>query len=120
MRPDELDACWRDLAEEAFTGMKAWRRQHPTATFREIEAAVDERLARVRARMLQDAALASAAADLRALPAAERPVCPDCGHRLEARGQEPRQVTTTDDRQLTLTRTHAVCPACGAGLFPPG
>ena len=53
---------------------------------REIEAAVDEHLAAVRARMLQDAALASAAADLRALPAAERPACPDCGRRLEARG----------------------------------
>jgi predicted RNA-binding Zn-ribbon protein involved in translation (DUF1610 family) len=120
MRLDDLDARWRELAEEAFTGVKEWRLQPPRATFREIEAAVDERLARVRARLLQDAALASAAADLRALPAAARPLCPDCGHRLEARGQEPRQVTTTYDHQLTLTRSDAVCPACGAGHFPPG
>ena len=70
--------------------------------------------------MLQDAALASAATDLRTLPAAERPVCPDGGQRPELRGQETRHLTTTYDHQLTLTRTYTVCPACGAGLFPPG
>lgn len=120
MRPSDLDAHWRELAEEAFTGMKEWRLQHPKATFREIETAVDERLARVRARMLQDAALASAATDLRTVPLAERPVCPDCGQRPELRGQETRRLTTTYDQQLTLTRSYTVCPACGAGLFPPG
>ena len=70
MRLDDLDAQWRELAEAAITGMAEWRVQHPTATFREIEAAVDERLARVRARMLQDAALASAA-----------PTCAPCRRR---------------------------------------
>jgi len=120
MRPNDLAAPWRALAEEAFTGMTEWRLQHPTATFREIETAVDERLARVRARMLQDAALASAATDLRTLPAAERPVCPACGHRPELRGQETRHLTTTDDQPVTLTRTYTVCPACDAGVFPPG
>jgi predicted RNA-binding Zn-ribbon protein involved in translation (DUF1610 family) len=108
------------MAEEALTGMAEWRAQHPTATLREIEAAIDEHLAAVRARMLEDAALASAAADLRAAPAARRPVCPDCGRRLEARGQEARQLTTRHDRSVRLTRTRAVCPACGTGLFPPG
>lgn len=50
---------WQDLAEEAFTGMKAWRAEHPTVTWAEIEAALDERLAVLRGRMLQDAAQAS-------------------------------------------------------------
>lgn len=120
MRPDDLDAQWRGLAREAFAGMKAWRLQHPTATFREIAAAGDERVARVRARMRQAVALASAAADLRALPAAARPVCPAGGHRQGARGQEPRQGTPLYDHQLTLTRAPAGCPARGAGLSPPG
>jgi hypothetical protein len=119
MDPTQLAAQWHTLAEEALTGMAEWRAQHPTATLREIEAAIDEHLAAVRARMLQDAALASAAADLRGVPAADRPVCPDCGHRLEARGQEARQVTTRHNRQIRLQRTRAVCPACGTGLFPP-
>ena len=55
---------WRELAEDVLTGMKEWRLQHPKATWREIEAALDERLSRVRARMLQDLALASAMTDL--------------------------------------------------------
>ena len=115
----QLTAQWQVLAEEAITGMAEWRVQHPTATLREIEAAIDEHLAQVRARMLQDAALLSAAADLRALPAAARPVCPDCGQRLEARGQEARRLTTRHDQPITLRRTRAVCPQCGTALFPP-
>ena len=120
MDPARLSATWHDLAEAAITGMAEWRVQHPTATLREIEAAIDDHLAEVRARMLQDAALASAAADLRDVPAAARPVCPDCGHRLEARGKERRRLATRHERQITLSRTRAVCPARGAGLFPPG
>jgi predicted RNA-binding Zn-ribbon protein involved in translation (DUF1610 family) len=119
MDPAQLTAQWQVLAEEAITGMAEWRVQHPTATLREIEAAIDEHLAQVRARMLQDAALLSAAADLRALPAAARPVCPDCGQRLEARGQEVRRLTTRHDQPITLRRTRAVCPECGTALFPP-
>ena len=58
MRKD-FDQQWRTLNEEVITGMKEWRLQHPRATLTEIEAALDERLARLRARMLEDAALAS-------------------------------------------------------------
>ena len=115
-----MAAAWHTLADEAIVGVAEWRVQHPKATMREIEAAIDERLAAMRARMLQDAALASAAADLRAVPAAERPTCPDCGHRLEARGRATRRLTTRHDRTIELPRARAVCPACGAGHFPPG
>jgi RNase P subunit RPR2 len=120
MGEDRFDAQWRTLAEEALTGMAEWRLQHPTATFREIESAVDERLARLRARMLQDAALASAARDLRDVPAAARPACPTCHQALQARGRKTRRLTTNDAQPIELSRTYAACPACGAGLFPPG
>ncbi len=63
MRTD-FDAVWNNLAQEVMSGMKEWRLQHPKATLREIEVALDERLGRLRARMLEDVALASAAADL--------------------------------------------------------
>lgn len=96
-----------------------WRVQHPKATFREIEAALDERLARLRARMLEDAALVSRAADWSATDA-ERPVCPQCGAVLQARGRETRTLTTHYDQALQLERRYAVCPRCEAGLFPPG
>jgi hypothetical protein len=36
---------WRALSEEIMAGIEEWRLHHPKATLREIEAAVDERLA---------------------------------------------------------------------------
>ena len=111
---------WDALAAEAFTGMKEWRLQHPTATFVEIERAVDERLATLRARMLQDVALASAAARVAETPRVGRPRCPACDAPVEARGARERRVRVTHGQTVALTRDYAVCPACGTGLFPPG
>ena len=116
----DVAARWRERSEGVITGMAEWRAQHPRATLPEIEAALDERLAHVRARMLQDTALASAATDVSRLPAEERPRCPECGHTLEARGPEERTVRTTYERAVTLRRRYAPCPACGAGLCAPG
>jgi YgiT-type zinc finger domain-containing protein len=113
------EAQWGRLAAEVFLGMKEWRLQHPQATFQEIEQALDARLSALRARMLQDVALASAAAAVRELPPAERPRCPACGGALVGRGRETRAVTVTHGQTVTLARDYAVCSACEAGLFPP-
>jgi hypothetical protein len=116
----EREQQWRELAEDVLSGMQEWRLQHPKATLREIEAVLDERLSRVRARMLQDLALASSATDLGAIGPDERPRCWTCGVSLEARGQQTRQLTTYHDQTMTLTRDYAACPTCGDGHFPPG
>ena len=117
MTPAASTRPWDQLTAEVLSGFAEWRRQHPAATLAEIERALDERLDGLRARMLEDAALASAAADLRATPA--RPACPDCGTPMHADGRAVRHLTTRGDRRLTLSRSRARCPACGAGLFPP-
>jgi hypothetical protein len=70
--------------------------------------------------MLEDLALASAAADLSRAEAGERPLCSGCGVSLEARGRHARELTTSHDRTIRLERSYAACPACEAGLFPPG
>jgi hypothetical protein len=116
----ESEQQWREIAEDVLTGMKEWRLQHLKATLREIEAALDERLSRVRARMLQDLALASSATNLGVIGPDERPRCQTCGVSLEVRGQQTRQLTTMHDRTITLTRDYAACPTCGDGHFPPG
>ena len=116
--PDpDPDARWRELAEEVLTGFRAWREQHPTASLTEIEDDLDRRLYRMRARLVEDAALRSAAADLGRTAA--RPVCPRCGARARADGREVRRLTTSGDEVLTLRRSRARCPACGGGFFPP-
>jgi len=105
-------------AADVFTGLADGRAAHPRATLQEIERTLDERLAVLRARMLEDLALASRQADMQALPDEERPPCLACGGRVEARGTTTRRLTTTYERQITLTRSDAVCPACGTGLSP--
>ncbi len=116
---DELEARWQPSSRAVIRTMKDWRRQHPKATFREIESALDQQLAQLRAEMLRDLALASPNADLAQTPPAERATCPSCGAPLEAQGQQTRTLQTEHDQMIELTRSYATCPQCGAGLFPP-
>jgi ribosomal protein S27AE len=111
---------WGQDAASVWTGMADWRAAHPTATFSEIEAALDERLNQVRARVLADLALASTAADLQASSLAERPRCERCGVVLQAGGQSERGVVTQGGVEVRLARTYATCPECGDRSFPPG
>ena len=63
MEISDFDREWEQQAEEVLSGMKEWRIQHPRVTLNEMETALDERLNRMRARMLEDMALASRAAN---------------------------------------------------------
>ena len=114
-----LDQTWHALSEDILTGMHEWRQQHPTATLREMELEVDARLSRLRARMLEDMALQSAAADWQAVHATEPPLCPHCGVPLQPRGKQTRHLQTHGGRELTLARRYGVCPSCQEGVFPP-
>lgn len=111
---------WAGDAESVWTGMADWRAAHPKATFSEIEAALDERLNQVRARVLADLALASAAADVSAASGEERPRCEQCGTVLQARGLSDRTVQTQGGAEVRLQRSYASCARCGDGTFPPG
>ncbi len=115
----EVDGRWRALSAEVISGMVGWRQEHPKASFNEIERALDERLTRLRAQMLQDTALLSAAADVSQAEAGERPLCPQCGARVEARGLRTRRLTSAHEQRLALKRSYVVCPACQTGFFPP-
>ena len=116
----DFDAQWRAMSEEVLSEMKGWRVEHPRATFSEMETALDERLDRQRAQMLEDMALASDVADLRQMPRERRPTCPDCDKPLEARGRQNRHLQTEGDQQIKLRRSYGVCPTCKVGFFPSG
>lgn len=107
---------WQVASERVLSGMRDWEAAHPAATFAEMEAAVEAQLARLRVQLLEDLAVARAA---RERQAPERPACPECGARLQWRGQHSRDVLVRGPGTVTLRRGYAVCPACGAGLFPP-
>jgi YgiT-type zinc finger domain-containing protein len=117
---------WAALSEEVLSGMADWRAQHPRATFSEIEAELDARLAGMRARLLERVVQQSPATTWRQ-PASDRsgaeeraPHCPSCGARLEPRGRHRRRLRTSGGQEVALEREYGVCPQCGQGLFPPG
>src|SRR5215212_9645385 len=113
------EQAWHRMTAEIMTGMREWCQAHPKATLREMQTELDRRWLRVRTRMLEDMALASAAADWTTIPAGRPPACPDCGVPLQPRGTDTRTLQTHGGQDVILERQYASCPACGAGLFPP-
>ena len=70
MARDAFVDTWDPEWETTKGSVAQWRREHPRATLREIEEAVDWQVNALRARMLQDVAMASGAAQFAHAPAA--------------------------------------------------
>jgi hypothetical protein len=100
--------------------MTQWRKEHPKATWAEIEAAVDERMNQLRAQLIQDVVQMGETAGWSQKPQEERPSCATCGKPLVARGEHTRWMQTTGGEAVKLTRTYGTCPTCGVGFFPLG
>ena len=108
---------WQELATAAFNGVVEWRLTHPTATWAEVERAVDERLAAVRARLLQDVAEASAARDL--ADDAALPACPALRHRADQGGAAAAAPTHGRGANGHAGRAPTPgAPPAGRGFFP--
>ena len=118
MRKSKRD--WNELFEEVGEKMRLWRAAQPRATFTEIETTLDEEMARVRARMLEDLIHESASTEWRGRAKAERPKCPVCGTALSSNGKRKRELVTEHEQVIELRRSHGRCPKCGATVFPPG
>jgi YgiT-type zinc finger domain-containing protein len=101
---DPVHQVQRDLA--------AWHSTHPDATLAEIEVAVEEQLARVRAHLLQERTAVG--------PCEGHPMCQQCGTMMVPRTTTTRTLLLRGDQPLELERSYVVCPTCGSGLFPPG
>ena len=109
----DFTSDWHTLTDEVMSGMKEWRQAHPKATLKEIEQEIDVKPAGMRARMIANAAMASAAEE-------QPPKCQQCGGTMEWRGEHVRMLVTQHDREVELKRHYAVCPTCNVGRFPPG
>lgn len=121
MMTDQLsEPDWDNLFHEIRDEMLAWRRAHPKATLRDIELENQRVLARLHARMVQDLAAASAAAQVAGRAAEERLRCPDCQTPVVARGKRSRTLRSYGDQTLQIERDHATCPKCGRAFFPSG
>jgi DNA-directed RNA polymerase subunit RPC12/RpoP len=114
---DKDDPRWQKLTEEILSGMAEWRQQHPKGTLREIEQEVMRRTGELQAKLMEEIARASAAADWE--PSAP-PRCSECGAEMERRGEHERSLQAAGGGEVKLKRAYAACPRCGAGFFPPG
>src|SRR5437016_14675635 len=65
-------------------GMTQWRKEHPKATWAEIEVAVDERINQLRAQVIQDVVQMGESEEWSESPEEERPRCATCGKPLWA------------------------------------
>jgi len=110
------DTKWQRLADEIIGGMHEWRKQHPKATFAEIESETMKRTAELHARLIEELVQMSEAAEW---GNGEAPNCPECGMRMQKRGQQERRLQSQGGAEVVLRRVYALCPACGAELFPP-
>ncbi len=100
-------------------GMTQWRKEHPQATWAEIEAAVDEQINHLRAQGLQDLVLLGEQEDWSQKPPEERPRCATCDKPLWARGAQTRFIQTNGGEAVKLTRTYGALPCLWGGLFSP-
>lgn len=118
MDTDKAAQRWRELSDEAMNEMAGWRKRHPKASLREIEKALDERMLKLRAQVLEEAAQLS---ERRVWSESEeRPICPDCKQALEFRLRGKRELQTQGGHSIRLEREYGICPNCGQGFFPPG
>lgn len=100
--------------------LRAWRREHPRATLREIEAAVGDAVACLYLRYVGELAHASPAAEVEGGEGRGPLACTSCGAELQRLGYQEREVLIAGHAEpLRLRRRYARCPVCGTGLFPP-
>lgn len=110
---------WEELFAEKSEEMSQWRQKKRKATLSEIEAELDQQLAQVRVKMLQDLALESELRDLQSLSRAKRPKCPICERPLAANGKDKRTLITTHEEEVELERSKGYCRRCKISFFPP-
>jgi len=118
MADEKAMSPWHEIGARIFGEMDGWRREHPKATFAEIETAVEKRLDSLRAELIQQEIEIRARAEVAA--GSERPTCATCGRVMQSRGTKERSVTVQGNRPVRIQRRYVVCPVCSTGLFPPG
>ncbi len=105
---------------EMTAALRQWRAAHPQASWDEIETEVQRQLAGLQATLMAE--LAGPPAGLaHAVDQAEgAPSCLECGAAMRPCGRRTRDVLTRMGRAVQIERAYYLCPACGAGLVPPG
>jgi hypothetical protein len=100
--------------ERVWDEFNGWYREHPEATFDEMEAEVGKQRRAILGDFLE---LSLRQGDLGATP--EAPTCEQCGQRMVFKGYPKKEVQGLE-ATAKIPRAYYVCPTCKIGLFPPG
>jgi len=114
LSPEEARATFMEKAGDLWDELNRWYQQHPEATFKEMEL----HLRKLRRSLMgQTIRLMVAQGDLGATP--DPPCCEKCGAKMGFKGYPDKEIDGLEG-EGRLPRAYYVCPACGAGFFPPG
>lgn len=101
-------------ATDLWDTVNAWYRDHPEATFDEIEEQLGQQrrvfLGELVELLLRQGNLGATA---------EAPACPKCGKPMEFKGYPPKTVHGLDV-DMKIPRAYFYCPTCQVGFSPPG
>ena len=95
--------------------LREWRTQHSDASFDEIAAQVTQRRRALMGELLEALARQSGSGMV-----PEGVACEQCGQVMAYKGEPVRQIEHYLEGETELKRAYYYCPACKAGLFPPG
>jgi len=101
-------------AEELWDSFNVWHKEHPEATFDEMEEQLGQQRRGILGGFLE---LNLRQGDLGATP--EAPLCERCGQPMVFKGY-PEKTIQGLEAEATIPRAYYVCPTCEVGLFPPG
>jgi uncharacterized protein with PIN domain len=102
---------WNQAFAAAVEELTRWRKEHPLASFNEIEDARDHFMRPVLSRLTSSVATAMSA------DVAGR--CPECQGRLQSAGMRARRLLGEGGLDVRLEREYMRCSACGWAGFPP-
>ena len=114
LTPTEAREEFTNRATDLWDSINAWYRNHPEATFDEIEKQMGQQR---RAFLGEFVELILRQGDLGAT--AEAPECPKCGKPMEFKGYPPKTVHGLDV-DAKIPRAYFYGPTCQVGIFPPG
>jgi hypothetical protein len=118
MSKNERETNGQRLSEEALSGGREWREAHPKATRHEGERVREERLSRLRARMVHDVAQHSAASEwseqAATLQQSVPPVEGRCAHEARSVGA----CTTVQEVRSSWSVTRRAGPTVAPACFP--
>ena len=112
--PSQAADEFSKAAQELWTRFDSWYRDHPDATFDDMDEFLGEQGRALMGRVLE---LRVRQGDLGAKPEGQR--CPRCGRQMKFKGY-PEKTVHGRKVDSEIPRAYYHCPACEAGFFPPG